>query len=64
MRATWYIVWVGLFAEDLGVPGDATLAWAWIGIAGIATLLVANAAAAVPGWRAGRIQPAIALRAE
>jgi len=29
-----------------------------------ATLLVANLAAAVPGWLAGRIHPAVALRAE
>lgn len=52
------------FAEDLGVPADAPTAWAWIAIAAAGALLLANAGAAIPGWRASRTRPATVLRAE
>ena len=58
-RITWR-----LFAADLGVPSAATLAWLWVGVAVAGTLLVANVAAAIPGWRARRLRPAHVLRAE
>ncbi len=53
-----------IIAEGLGVAAEASIpigvvVWSIVGV-----LVVANLAAAVPGWRAGRIPAAEALRSE
>lgn len=53
-----------LFAEDLGVPASSPTAWGWLAVAIAGTLVVSNAAAGVPGWRARHLRLAVALRAE
>jgi putative ABC transport system permease protein len=52
------------FAEELGVQPSISLPGWSIAVAVVAPLLIALAAAAVPGHWAARIQPAAALRAE
>jgi hypothetical protein len=58
-RRGWRVI-----ADGLGLSGGA-LVPLWVLLACVVgVLLVANAAAALPGWRAGRIRPAEALHAE
>jgi len=55
--------WLG-FADKLGVAPLAVVpAAATVAVVGI-SLAVAQLTAAVPAWRAARVSPAIALRAE
>ena len=53
-----------LLADQLGVVSEPVTPLPPVLLVIPATLLVANVAAAVPGWFAGRIHPALALRAE
>ena len=53
-----------LLAGQLGVVSEPVTPLPPVLLVIPATLLVANLAAAVPGWLAGRIHPAVALRAE
>jgi ABC-type antimicrobial peptide transport system permease subunit len=57
------VLWLAL-ADQLGiVPSVATPAVALV-VAVPVTILLANALAVIPGWLAGRVRPAVALRAE
>jgi FtsX-like permease family len=57
--------WLWLaFAHELSAVPDPTVPVSSIALAGLAALLLANAAAALPGRRAARTPPAEALRAE
>jgi len=56
-------VWATV-AERLGLVGVPQIPAAWIGLMVVGTLGVTNLVAAGPGWIAGRIAPAVALRAE
>jgi hypothetical protein len=58
-RSLWAI-----FASRLGVATDAQVPLAALLVAVPATLAVVNALAVGPGWAAGRIKPADALRAQ
>ena len=53
-----------LFANAAGVSAAATVPLATVLLAVPATLLAANLIAAVPGWEAARLRPAIVLRTE
>jgi hypothetical protein len=53
-----------VFADAVGVPADVVVPWLWIALAVPITLVVANLIALGPGWLAGRIKPATALRSE
>jgi ABC-type antimicrobial peptide transport system permease subunit len=53
-----------LFAAQLGVAPEVVVPPLPLLVAVPATLVVANLVAAVPGWQAGRVQPAVALRSE
>ena len=53
-----------LLAGQLGVVSEPVTPLPPVLLVVPATLLVANMVAVVPGWLAGRIRPAIALRAE
>ena len=53
-----------LLAGQLGVVSEPVTPLPAVLLIIPATLVVANLAAAVPGWLAGRIHPAVALRAE
>ena len=52
------------FADRLGVPADPATPVLAMVVLGVATLALANLAAAVPGWLAADLQPAVALRTE
>jgi predicted lysophospholipase L1 biosynthesis ABC-type transport system permease subunit len=52
------------FADRLGVPADPATPVLAMVVLGVATLALANLAAAVPGFLAADLQPAVALRAE
>ena len=58
-RAVW-----SWFAGGLYASAPAETPWTWLVVAPIATLLLANLIAAVPGVRAARTHPAVALRDE
>ncbi len=58
-RGAWSV-----FADGLGVPTKVTVPWAWLAVAVIGTVVIANLAGLVPARRAGRVPPAVALRAE
>jgi hypothetical protein len=53
-----------LFVDQLGLVPEATTPVAVIGLASLAVLALANLAAIVPGWRAGRTPVAALLHAE
>jgi len=53
-----------LFANAAGVSAAATVPLATVLLAVPATLLAANLIAAVPGWEAARLRPALVLRTE
>jgi hypothetical protein len=53
-----------LFAGSAGVAGDADVPVTLVLLAIPVTLILANVIAAVPGWGAGRIRPALILRSE
>ena len=53
-----------VIADGLGLAVEATIPLGVVAGSIIGVLVVANLAAAVPGWRAGRIPAAEALRAE
>jgi ABC-type lipoprotein release transport system permease subunit len=53
-----------VFASGLGLAGEVTIPTAAVAGSVLGVLVVANLAAAVPGWRAGRIPAAEALRSE
>jgi hypothetical protein len=52
------------FATRLGVASDPQLPLLGVLLFIPATLVIANAVAAVPGWVAGRLRPALVLRTE
>jgi ABC-type antimicrobial peptide transport system permease subunit len=52
------------FAGELGLVPDPTMPLLLIAGIAIAVLVIANLAAAIPGWRAARIPVAALLRAE
>ena len=52
-----------IIADGLGLATEATIPLGVVAAAVVGVLVVANLAAAVPGWRAGRIPAAEALRA-
>ncbi len=58
-RAIW-----SSFVDRLGVPREPVLPIATVAIGILATLVIANLAAAVPGARAARLRPAVVLRDE
>ena len=58
-RAVW-----SWFAGGLYASAPAETPWTWLVLAPIATLLLANLVAAVPGSRAARTHPAVALHDE
>ena len=58
-RAVWR--W---FADGLGAAAPPETPWLWIGVAVVATVVLANVVAAVPGRSAARTRPAIVLRDE
>src|SRR2546423_1355533 len=58
-RWTWQ-----LFAGEAGVAGDADIPVLLVAAVIPVTLAVANTIAAVPGWTAARIRPALILRSE
>lgn len=51
-------------SDSLGVPDVAVLPLAALALVAVALVLLANLAAAYPGWRAARLSTASALRAE
>ena len=53
-----------LFAGSAGVAGDADIPVLLVAAVIPVTLVLANAIAAVPGWTAARIRPALILRSE
>jgi hypothetical protein len=53
-----------LFVDQLGLVSDPSMPIVLIAVTSLAVLLVANLAAMVPGWRAGRVPVASLLRAE
>ena len=53
-----------LFAGSAGVGGDADIPVLLVAAVIPVTLVLANAIAAVPGWTAARIRPALILRSE
>ena len=53
-----------LFAGSAGVGGDADIPVLLVAAVIPVTLVLANAIAAVPGWAAARIRPALILRSE
>jgi ABC-type lipoprotein release transport system permease subunit len=53
-----------VFARGLGLAGEASIPVGVVAASVLGVLVVANLAAAVPGWRAGRIPAADALRTE
>lgn len=58
-RGAW-----SLFAGSVGVPTNVAVPWAWLAVAILGTVVVANLAGLLPAHRAGRVPPAVALRAE
>jgi len=58
-RWTWHLV-----ASGLGTPAPPIVPLVALALVGPVTLLVANALAGGPGWAAGKVRPAEALRAE
>ena len=52
------------FARSLHAFAPAETPWAWLSIALVATIVLANAVAAVPGRIAARTEPAVILRDE
>jgi len=58
-RAVWH--W---FAGGLYVSAPAETPWTWLAIALVATVLLANLVAAIPGRSAARTRPAVVLREE
>lgn len=58
-RASWSIV-----ATRLGIDEHITIPWTAILLTVPAVVLVANALAVVPAWRASRTRPAVVLRSE
>jgi hypothetical protein len=58
-RLAWTV-----FADAVGVPADVVVPWLWVALGVPITLVVAYLIALGPGWLAGRIKPAIALRSE
>ncbi|MGH2725403.1 MAG: FtsX-like permease family protein, partial [Actinomycetota bacterium] len=56
-------IWSG-FAGRLGIPSEPIVPMAVVLLGIVGSLVVANAAAAWPGARAARVQPAVALRDE
>lgn len=52
------------FAGDLGVPPDVRIGPSSLIVPLVATFLLANVAAGLPGRTAGRVRPGLALRAE
>jgi hypothetical protein len=57
------VVW-RLVAGGLHVADDARVPALLAAVVAVTTVLLANLVAAVPAWRAARVRPAIALRAE
>ena len=57
------VLWRAL-AEQMGVVPDVVTPAVALAVALPATLLLVNFIAVVPGWLAGRVKPAVALRAE
>jgi ABC-type lipoprotein release transport system permease subunit len=53
-----------LTASQLGVDSGPIVSLLAIAAAAAGTVLVANLVAAIPGWAAGRLRPATALRSE
>ena len=58
-RLAWAV-----FANAVGVAGQATVPLVLVLLAIPVTLVVANLIAAAPGWDAARLRPAAILRAE
>jgi ABC-type lipoprotein release transport system permease subunit len=52
------------FAQDLDVAAPPQTAWLWLIVTVVATVILANLVAAVPGRSAARTRPAVALRDE
>ena len=57
------VAWLAL-ADQLGIVPDVATPVVGVVLVGPAMVLIANLIALVPGWLAGRIPPAVALRAE
>jgi predicted lysophospholipase L1 biosynthesis ABC-type transport system permease subunit len=57
------VLWRAL-AEQMGIVPDVVTPGTALLVAAPATLLLINLIALVPGWLAGRVRPAVALRAE
>ena len=53
-----------LLADQLGLVSEPVTPVPSVALIAPATIVLANLVAVVPGWLAGRIQPAVALRAE
>lgn len=58
-RAVWRS-----FADGLGTAASAETPWPWLVLAAVATVVLANVVAAVPGRSAARTRPAIVLHDE
>jgi len=52
------------YASELGVVPESVVAWHWLAVVVIATVIVANAVALVPARAASRTRPAVVLRSE
>ena len=57
------MAWLAL-AHQLGIVPDVSTPVVGVVLVGPAMVLIANLIALVPGWLAGRVPPAVALRAE
>lgn len=53
-----------VFANAVGVSGDADIPWLWVALAFPIALVLANLIALGPGWPAGRVKPATVLCSE
>jgi hypothetical protein len=54
----------GMLADGYGTVSEPVTSWLWVSVVFVATLFVANAIAALPGYAAARTRPARILRSE